>query len=490
MLIVGGGPAGLTAAITLANHGIDFVLAERRPHPSPLPRANGVSTWSMELFRSWGLEPEIRSAAADANVLGWICETLTSKDGELMPTGFPSSEQAVAISPAAPAVVGQDAVEPVLVGHLRSLGGGEVRFGTELTGFLPRPDGVRATLRNIESGETRTVDAAHMIGADGAYSSVRRALHIEMRGPGRVADAVSALFHAPLSQLLDERRFAIYPITHPKTGGVFVTVSRRDRWVYGVTGPPDELDPAEFDESEMARRIRIASGVPGLEPRFERITSFSYVAEIAARFREGRVFLAGDAAHRVSPRGATGMNAAIRDGFDLGWKLAWVQKGWAGTRLLDTYEAERRPVVEHNALRSVDPQGSIREVADEIHVDLGGRIPHLWLREGDERISTLDLVGPELTLFTGPDRSRNRLTPDPLYGRAPVAVRRLPAVAARALGIGPGGSLLVRPDGVPAPVPGRVGPTDPQAPTGRQSPPRPTSRVVGSAAESEPVARS
>src|SRR5215208_2563940 len=130
VLIVGGGPAGLTAAVTLARHGIGFVLAERQPRPSPLPRANGVSTWSMELFRSWGLEPEIRSAAVAANVLGWICETLAAEEGELMPTGFPSSEQAAAISPAAPAVVGQDAVEPVLLGHLRSLGGGDVRFAT------------------------------------------------------------------------------------------------------------------------------------------------------------------------------------------------------------------------------------------------------------------------------------------------------------------------------------------------------------------------
>ena len=112
VLIVGGGPAGLTAAITLANHGIDFVLVERRPKPSPVPRANGISTWSMELFRSWGLEPEIRSTAADAKVLGWICETLASGDGELMPTGFPSSEQAAAISPSAPAVVGRTRWSP------------------------------------------------------------------------------------------------------------------------------------------------------------------------------------------------------------------------------------------------------------------------------------------------------------------------------------------------------------------------------------------
>ena len=123
MLVVGGGPAGLTAAITLASHGIDFVLAERRPRPSSEPRANGISTWSMELFRSWGLEPQIRAAAADANVLGWICETLASEDGVLMPTGFPSFAQAAAISPSAPPVVGQDEVEPVLLRHLRSLGG-------------------------------------------------------------------------------------------------------------------------------------------------------------------------------------------------------------------------------------------------------------------------------------------------------------------------------------------------------------------------------
>src|SRR5262249_27991532 len=161
------------------------------------------------------------------------------------------------------------------------------------------------TLRDTTSGEARTVDAAYTIGADGAYSSVRRQLGLAMRGPGRVADGVSALFRAPLWDVLDERPFAIYPITHQGAGGVFVTVSRRDRWVYGVSGAPDELDAGEFDEAEMARRIRIASGLPHLEPKFERIASFSYVAEIAERFREGRVLLAGDAAHRVSPRGAT-----------------------------------------------------------------------------------------------------------------------------------------------------------------------------------------
>ena len=230
---------------------------------------------------------------------------------------------------------------------------------------------------------------------------------------------------------------------------MFVAVSRTDRWVFGVTRDPGELDPARFGTEAMARLIVEASGVPGLKPRIERVGTFSYFAGVAERFREGPVLLAGDAAHRVTPRGATGMNAAIRDGYDLGWKLAWVLRGWAEDTLLDTYEAERRPAVEHNVARSSDPTGSQRDVADELHVDLGGRIAHLWLREGNERISTLDLVGGELTLFTGHGGASSKPVVDPAYRSAPVSIRELPAVAARGLGIAPGGSLLVRPDRAP-----------------------------------------
>ncbi len=200
----------------------------------------------------------------------------------------------------------------------------------------------------------------------------------------------------------------------------------------------------------MTRLIRIAAGVPDLEPRIHRISTFTFAAEIADRFAERSAFLIGDAPHRVSRRGGTGMNTAIADGHDLGWKLGWVLNGWAGEDLLDTYEAERRPVAAHNLERSVDERGSYRDTIDEIHVDLGGRIAHLWLEAEDERMSTLDLVGDGLTLFTGPDTEPPAEASASADGSAPVTVRRLPAVTARALGIGPDGSLLVRPSGVPA----------------------------------------
>ena len=209
----------------------------------------------------------------------------------------------------------------------------------------------------------------------------------------------------------------------------------------------------------MTRLIRIAAGVPDLEPRIHAITTFSFAAEIADRFAERSAFLIGDAAHRVSPRGGTGMNTAIADGHDLGWKLGWVLNGWAGEDLLDTYEAERRPVASHNLQRSVDERGSYRDAIDEIQVDLGGRIAHLWVETDDGRRSTLDLVDRGLTLFTRADAEPPARASASADGSAPVTVHRLPAVTARALGIAPSGSLLVRPSGVPARAAAEVSPT-------------------------------
>ena len=140
--------------------------------------------------------------------------------------------------------------------------------------------------------------------------------------------------------------------------------------------------------------------------------------DVAERFRDGSVFLIGDAAHRVTPRGATGMNTAIRDGFDLGWKLAWVMRGWAGDALLDSYEAERRPVAEHNAARSADPGGSIRSVSEELRADLGGRIAHLWLPGEAGRLSTLDLLGRGSDGLHRPARTRAERTAAPCRRRA------------------------------------------------------------------------
>ena len=259
-------------------------------------------------------------------------------------------------------------------------------------------------------------------------------------------------FRAPLWDVLGEHRYGVYAITHPDGSGVLLPAGQGDRWLFAVEWDGEAPTLTADTERVLGRHIEAASGRPGIDVRMERVQWFSTGAQVAERFSEGSVFLVGDAAHRVTPRGGTGLNTAFASGRDLGWKLAWVHRDWVGPELLATYEVERRPQAEHNVTRSADPFGSRREVITEMQVDLAGRIRHEWLDDpagGAARRSTLDLLDDGLTLFTGPQSAAWSTAADRLAADGPVTVAVLPHVTARALGIGSTGALLVRPDGAP-----------------------------------------
>ena len=424
VLIIGAGPAGATAAIALARRGIECLVVERRTGICTLPRATGVSTRSMEIARSWGLEDAMREGAPDVEWVGWDSPTLAeAAHGSPWPVGFPTRAQAALISPTSPGCIAQADVERVLLEHLATLPAARLERGVAVSALRHAPEGATAEL-----ADGRTIHARYVVAADGVRGTTREQLGIAMHGPGELDRRIYAQFRAPLWAHLEAHRHVVYT-----TGdGFFAPAGRDDRWVYAN-------DADRYDQSQLDQLIRRDAGIADLPIELERTGELTYTALLADRFRSGRVFLAGDAAHRVTPRGATGMNSAIQDGFDIGWKLAWVIDGWAEPELLNSYEAERRPVVEHNLARSADPAGSHRDPAEEVHVDLGGRLHHVWVAGG---VSTLDLLGEGLTAFTGPWEA------EPPRADAPVTMRRLDAIAARALGVPHGGLLVVRPDGM------------------------------------------
>jgi putative polyketide hydroxylase len=457
VLLVGAGPAGLAGAVTLARHGVGSLLVERNPGLSPLPRATGVSVRTMELLRSWGLEERVRAGeVAIVEAGAWATETLASPDGAMVPSGFPTRRQVAAVSPTMLAAVPQDHLEPVLLAHLRSHPTAEVRFATELVGIEQDGEGVTATLRDTATGASTLVRARYLVGSDGAHSGVRAALGIGMDGPDHLAEHLTVLFQAPLGAVVGERRYGIYFIQHPEAAGVLVPSGAGDRWLYGRGWRPDRERLEDYTEARLTGLLRAATGVPGLRPRILAMGAFSFAAQVAERYRAGDAFLVGDAAHRMTPRGAMGMNTAIGDAYDLGWKLAWVLRGWAGPELLDSYEAERRPVGRRTARSAAD--GPEPDGAEWLAEDLGGRVAHAWLARDGRRVSTLDLLGPGLTLFTGPHAAAWQAAAAAVEVPAPLAVRPLDGAAAGAVGIGGQGAALVRPDGQvtarwPAPAP-------------------------------------
>jgi 2-polyprenyl-6-methoxyphenol hydroxylase-like FAD-dependent oxidoreductase len=468
VLVVGAGPAGVTVATMLARHGLDVLVIERHEGISPLPKATSVTTRTMELLRSWGLEQRVRAGAIRARPVLAVSHTLVDPHHIDAPFGYQTDQAALAVSPTTPCYCSQDRLEPVLLEHLRSRGG-RVRFGTELTSFSTDGTGVYATLRESASERAERIRARYLVGADGPRSTVRTGAHIDLEDLGAVGDYVAVTFRADLARRLPQLPGVLNLVEIAGAEGVFLPTSIADQWIYGRERHPEHDESIEdWTPQRCIELIQAGTGLPDLRPDILAIMPFVMSGHVATAFRAGRAFLVGDAAHQTAPVGGAGMNIAIHSAHNLGWKLAWVLRGWAGAALLDSYEAERRPIGVQNVLRTL--RRKIEFEGDELAWDIGTRYtsavfdpgpgageraPHAWMRRSGSRVSTLDLFDGRLTVLTGARGGPWRLAV------AELAADGLPIVAlsegrelqdedgafARYYQLGDAGAALVRPDG-------------------------------------------
>jgi 2-polyprenyl-6-methoxyphenol hydroxylase-like FAD-dependent oxidoreductase len=496
VLIVGGSLNGLTMAMLLARRGVPCLVVERHPQTSIQYKFRGISPRSMEIYRSAGIEAEIRDRDLIDDRSASVARMKNLADSEVSWQWMPPSDTSD-ISSTTAATCDQDQLEPILRAHAERHGA-DVRFNTELVSFLQSRDEVVARIRDRSTGAESRVRAQYLIGADGTQSSVREALGIRRHGPGVLQHWMNVIFEADLPTVIDGR-----PIR-----SVFVTdingtlVPRGDgRWLMAVQFVPDRGERAEaFTPDHCRDLIRRGAGRADLRVDIVDARPWEAAAAVADRYKEGRVLLVGDSAHVMPPTGGFGGNTGIQDAHNLAWKLDAVINGTAGPDVLATYDAERRPIADRTVAQSLArlqawfkdpgrrlpppeairddnavifgyryPAGAFvddgRNDTDDLFEDPhnpsgrpGSRAPQLVVTHRGASVSTIDLFADRWVLISGRERngwsdcvrhsSAARALAVEWYGIHPAG--NLEDVADRfstAYGVGPAGAVLVRPDG-------------------------------------------
>ena len=411
VLIVGGGPTGLALAADLSTKRIASMVVETRTEPTAHPRATLLGSRSMEYFRRLGLDEAIVERSLPRH-RGYRIVFATRLSGKLLhahdsasPDDYRSAHSELrtdvpesAWTPYYKVQIGQHALEPILRRWVEHEGVADVRYGHEFMSFVQDVDGVTSRVKDLSSGETVDVRSRYLVACDGGRSAVRTTLGIPYTGRGAMRRNVSYLFRS--KAFLEHATAAgwanLYFIFRPGAFGVFTNINGGEIWNYQNYVMEGEAEGSERDPVEQ---IRDAMGAD-FPLEILQVMHWSHHQSVADRFRDGRVFLAGDACHLFCPTGGIGMNTGIADAFDLGWKLAATLRGWAGPHLLDSYEWERRAIGVRNtiaaasnadridAMMTVTPSGLEDEgpAADEARRAFGRR-----LRQTSKQFNTAGL---------------------------------------------------------------------------------------------------
>ena len=358
VVIVGAGPIGLMLAIELGRRGVAVQVVERRRTRLRHPRAIGIHSRTMEILRQLGWADEVRAVGGlpleQWSSFGYMTRLKEPDIGAVDILADPERvERAYQESPEMLAWCAQDVFEPFLSAKAAEFPSVSIRTGVRAVGLEQDDDEVRLTVEvtseQADQPHTEQIRARYLAGADGAHSLVREMLGVPTVTSPSAGYQLNACFTADLTPYLAGRHHILWWIVNGDTTGAFLTYDGDRRWVYSWGYNPAQESPADYPMDRCAKVIRQAIGDPDAELLVEAVFPWAIDGSIADRFREGRVFLLGDAAHRLPPSGGFGMNSGLQDAQNLAWKLALVLGGQAGDSLLDTYAEERRAVALFNA---------------------------------------------------------------------------------------------------------------------------------------------
>ena len=398
------------------------------------------------------------------------------------------------VSPCPRVFLTQNLLEPLLRARAQELGA-ELHFGTDMVSFDQDAEGVTAVIRDRESSADATVRARYMIAADGSHSRVRDSLEIRMLGRGVLSRSVTIYFRGNVGPLLRGRNLSVIYVDNSELTGFFRIEKPFDSGFLAVNsvGIPDRPNTdvwSSVSDENCHKWLRASLGAD-VPFAIENVMKWESNADTAEHFRDGRIFLAGDAAHSMPPTGGFGGNTGVEDARNLAWKLALVLEDLAPSALLETYEAERRPIgaftVEQAYSRYVTRWApylgtqDIAPIANDLDIDLGyryrsqaviadgeddGRLleatkesrgrpgmraPHIWIDRKGHPMSTLDLFGTGFTLLAGPHGAAWCTSASIAASQSGVRLDAYIVEAERfpeSYGISSSGAVLVRPDGV------------------------------------------
>ena len=343
VLIIGGGPVGLSGAIELSWQGIECLLVEQRDGSINHPKMNQVSVRTTEFCRRWGISQIVKDNSVPEDFPRSI-RFLTSTSGYQLAhyNFFARKDEPCINSPEAIQRCSQIYFDPILRDHAKNLGKANFLYSHKLKSFVQDPEGVVAEVVSIDDSKSVSVRAKYLIACDGADSTVRDALGLALEGDMSLNYNVNAFFRSTEHDALFKHGRAVmqWIIDGEGVWADIVSINGFDLWRFSLMRVKSGYLPSI---EEMGQHLRRAVGC---DLNFEILSILPWERRrlVAERFQVGRVLLCGDAIHQMSPTGGFGMNTGIQEAVDASWKVAAVLQGWGGKKLIETYDIERRPV--------------------------------------------------------------------------------------------------------------------------------------------------